>query len=203
MQRRVKRKAVEELSPWCSWWRSPDAAARKNTLKRQVNTISLHGTEVPDEHKVTRRRRPFPGHDSGAQDNERILTCTACDTVRYLGARHSIQWQHLQAAPTQVTHVWTVSCCVTLHCASDGPFTVNRQKYTYEHIHENTLASAQGRRLSINPSLCRWVSRLQLWLQFNYSTQRRCKRMPVSLFTITVAKNTFFGSDMGVYDNRK
>lgn len=53
--------------------------------------MSSHGIEIPDEYKGTRCRRPFPGDDSGAQDNERILICTACDTVRYLGARHTIQ----------------------------------------------------------------------------------------------------------------
>ena len=39
--------------------------------------------EIPEEYKVIRHREPFLMHDSGAQDDKRILIYTTYDSFQY------------------------------------------------------------------------------------------------------------------------
>ena len=79
---------------WCSWWRQPVNATRRNSLKRQIkkkfknplalpNWTWLHRIEIPGVYKVTRCEESFFINNFRAQDERRILIYTTYENIWY------------------------------------------------------------------------------------------------------------------------
>lgn len=110
---------------------------KRNLLKMQVSRIqnrhlpphptSLHGIEIPEDYKVTRRGEQFFIHDFGAQDHERILIYRTYDSIRYLSANTTLFSDGTNTVHSVIYCAWY---SIGLYYAIDLHFTMKKWKDT-------------------------------------------------------------------------
>ncbi|KFD49637.1 hypothetical protein M514_09469 [Trichuris suis] len=138
----------------------------RNSLKRIVNRVqnrnrppnpkSMRGIELPLQYTVTKRGEPFLMHDSGSEDEERILLFSTEENVRYLSASStSLCDDTFKTAPTQFTQLFTVHGLVSGYPVPlVYALTTRKREETYRSIYKTIIGFAQEKNCSINPSLC-------------------------------------------------
>ncbi|KFD46117.1 hypothetical protein M514_13012 [Trichuris suis] len=92
---------------------------KRNSLKRIVNRVqnrnrppnpkSMRGIDLPLQYTVTKRGEPFLMHDSGSEDEERIVIFSTEENVAYLSASSTLFCDGtFKTAATQFTQLFTV-----------------------------------------------------------------------------------------------
>ncbi|KFD59233.1 hypothetical protein M514_28588, partial [Trichuris suis] len=116
----------------------------------------MRGVELPMNYMMTKRGEPFLMHDSGAEDEERVLIFSTQENVRHLSASATLFCDGtFKTAPTQFAQLFTVHGVVLGYPVPlVYALTTRKREQTHRYVHQRIIDYAEERNWSINPSLC-------------------------------------------------
>ncbi|KHJ40130.1 hypothetical protein D918_09827 [Trichuris suis] len=116
----------------------------------------MRGVELPMNYTMTKRGEPFLMHDSGAEDEERVLIFPPQENVRLLSASATLFCDGtFKTAPTQFARLFTVHGVVLGYPVPlVYALTTRKREQTYRYVYQRIIDYAEERNWSINPSLC-------------------------------------------------
>ncbi|KHJ40540.1 hypothetical protein D918_09430 [Trichuris suis] len=138
----------------------------RNALKRNVNRVqnstrppnptSMRGVELPMNYRVIKRGEPFLMHDSGAEDEERVLIFSTQENVRHLSASATLSCDGtFKTSPTQLAQLFTVHGVVLGYPVPlVYALTMRKREQTYRYVYQRIIDYGEERNWNINPSLC-------------------------------------------------
>ncbi|CDW58273.1 FLYWCH and MULE domain containing protein [Trichuris trichiura] len=139
---------------------------KRNRLSRMIdgrkksrpltNSARLEEIEIPVRLTVTSRGEPFLMHDSGIEDDKRVLLFCTDENLRYLSSSTMLFCDGMSATnSSQVAELFIVygvlrDCPIPLLYA----ITTAKREDGYKYVYGKILGLAREKKLKVQPSLC-------------------------------------------------
>ncbi|KHJ48013.1 FLYWCH zinc finger domain protein [Trichuris suis] len=133
--------------------RGIDGRKKRN---RPTNSARIEDIEIPMMLTVTSRGEPFLMHDSGVDDDKRVLIFGTDENLRYLSSSTTLVCDSMLATTSRQFAELFILFGVVFGCPVPLVYALTKTKRedAYKHIYERVVEFAREKNLKIRPSLC-------------------------------------------------